>query len=213
MSSKLEVPRNINLFKSAIVATGTVALSATLSIMPSNSENTQESNPTVAHGVETDQGVLDHQQEVLLQKRAMFSTSRSVVRKPLQSAQPRQEVYCWDGKRQFSINNAKDKVRRNIGISCLQAAKQDWYTPTSYKAQVQCMVRLFTKESRYDETARNESGAYGIPQALPGNKMASAGSDWRTNPATQIEWGLHYIDKRYGTPCGAWDHSKREGWY
>ena len=52
------------------------------------------------------------------------------------------------------------------------------------------------------------SGAYGIPQSLPGSKMASAGADWETNPATQITWGLGYIGGRYGTPCGAWDHSE-----
>jgi len=57
------------------------------------------------------------------------------------------------------------------------------------------------------------SGAYGIPQALPGSKMASAGADWATNPATQITWGLGYITGRYGTPCGAWNHSQATGWY
>ena len=61
--------------------------------------------------------------------------------------------------------------------------------------------------------AANSSGAYGIPQALPGSKMASAGADWQTNPATQIAWGLGYIAGRYGTPCGAWDHSESNGWY
>ena len=57
------------------------------------------------------------------------------------------------------------------------------------------------------------SGAYGIPQALPGSKMASAGSDWRTNPKTQIKWGLGYISGRYGDPCGAWSHFLRKNWY
>jgi len=61
--------------------------------------------------------------------------------------------------------------------------------------------------------AANPSGAYGIPQALPGSKMASAGADWATNPATQITWGLGYITSRYGTPCGAWGQSQSAGWY
>ena len=56
-------------------------------------------------------------------------------------------------------------------------------------------------------------GAYGIPQALPGSKMASAGADWATNPVTQIRWGLGYIQDRYGSPCGAWGHSQSHGWY
>ena len=61
--------------------------------------------------------------------------------------------------------------------------------------------------------AANPSGAYGIPQALPGSKMASVGADWRTNPVTQITWGLGYIKSRYKTPCGAWAHSQSSGWY
>ncbi len=80
--------------------------------------------------------------------------------------------------------------------------------------QFACLVALWQKESGWRVNAYNSgSGAYGIPQALPGTKMASAGADWETNPATQIAWGLGYIGGRYGTPCGAWDHSQRRGWY
>jgi hypothetical protein len=77
-----------------------------------------------------------------------------------------------------------------------------------------CLVALWNKESGWRVNAYNaSSGAYGIPQSLPGSKMASAGADWETNPATQISWGLGYIAGRYGTPCGAWGHSQRVGWY
>ena len=76
-----------------------------------------------------------------------------------------------------------------------------------------CLVALFNRESHWNVYAANPSGAYGIPQALPGSKMASAGADWATNPATQITWGLNYIGGRYGTPCGAWAHSQSAGWY
>ena len=80
--------------------------------------------------------------------------------------------------------------------------------------QYSCLQSLWTKESGWKHTADNPtSSAYGIPQALPGAKMASAGSDWRTNPATQIRWGLGYIDDRYGTPCAAWRHSQANSWY
>ncbi|WP_254431445.1 lytic transglycosylase domain-containing protein [Agromyces sp. Marseille-P2726] len=80
--------------------------------------------------------------------------------------------------------------------------------------QFGCLVALWNKESGWNVYAENRSsGAYGIPQALPGSKMASAGSDWQTNPATQISWGLGYIAGRYGTPCAAWDTSERQGWY
>lgn len=77
-----------------------------------------------------------------------------------------------------------------------------------------CLVALWKKESGWRVNAHNKSsGAYGIPQALPGTKMGSAGADWETNPATQITWGLGYISGRYGTPCGAWGHSQARGWY
>lgn len=77
-----------------------------------------------------------------------------------------------------------------------------------------CLVALWNRESGWNVYANNpSSGAYGIPQSLPGSKMASAGEDWATNPATQISWGLSYILGRYGTPCGAWGHSEENGWY
>jgi hypothetical protein len=80
--------------------------------------------------------------------------------------------------------------------------------------QYSCLVSLWNKESGWNAYANNpSSGAYGIPQSLPGSKMASAGADWATNPATQITWGLGYISARYGDPCGAWGHSQRVGWY
>ncbi|RAY14518.1 lytic transglycosylase domain-containing protein [Actinomadura craniellae] len=79
--------------------------------------------------------------------------------------------------------------------------------------QFGCLVELWMKESGWRTTAANPSGAYGIPQALPGSKMASAGADWRTNPRTQIKWGLNYIKSRYKTPCGGWAAFNRQGWY
>ncbi len=80
-------------------------------------------------------------------------------------------------------------------------------------SQYGCLNNLWTQESGWRYNAQNASGAYGIPQALPGSKMASAGADWLTNPATQIKWGLGYIKAMYVTPCGAWDHEVAYGWY
>lgn len=79
--------------------------------------------------------------------------------------------------------------------------------------QFPCLNKLWNKESGWRTSAANPSGAFGIPQALPGSKMSSVGSDWRTNPATQIKWGLGYIEGRYGSPCKAWSHSQSSGWY
>ncbi|SNR50550.1 lytic transglycosylase domain-containing protein [Actinomadura mexicana] len=84
----------------------------------------------------------------------------------------------------------------------------------SGSGQFGCLVNLWNKESHWNAHAANpSSGAYGIPQALPGSKMASAGPDWQNNATTQIKWGLGYIKNRYGTPCGAWSHSQSVGWY
>ncbi|SDY00084.1 hypothetical protein SAMN05444365_101337 [Micromonospora pattaloongensis] len=80
--------------------------------------------------------------------------------------------------------------------------------------QMPCLDKLWTKESGWNHRASNPStGAYGIPQALPGSKMGSAGADWQSSPATQIEWGLGYIKDRFDTPCGAWSHFQNTGWY
>ena len=80
--------------------------------------------------------------------------------------------------------------------------------------QYSCLVKLWERESNWRVNAYNaSSGAYGIPQALPGNKMATAGPDWLTNPETQINWGLGYIKSRYGSPCGALSHSDSHNWY
>jgi hypothetical protein len=76
-----------------------------------------------------------------------------------------------------------------------------------------CLLDLWNQESGWRYDAENPSGAYGIPQSLPGDKMLSAGADWQTNPATQINWGLGYIKSVYGTPCGAWNHEVNDGWY
>lgn len=80
--------------------------------------------------------------------------------------------------------------------------------------QFDCFNNIIMRESMWRVNATNpSSGAYGIPQALPGSKMASVGSDWRTNPATQIIWGIKYMKDRYGSPCGAWSFKSANGWY
>jgi hypothetical protein len=82
------------------------------------------------------------------------------------------------------------------------------------EGQYSCLDALWTRESGWNTYATNgSSGAYGIPQALPAYKMASAGADWRTNPVTQISWGLSYIASAYGDPCAALSHSSSYGYY
>ncbi|MCP2336735.1 transglycosylase SLT domain-containing protein [Actinomadura rupiterrae] len=100
------------------------------------------------------------------------------------------------------------RAQRNQAIAKRMVAKRGWST-----RQYKCLVKLWNRESHWNQKAGNPSGAYGIPQALPGSKMRSAGKDWRTNPQTQIKWGLRYIKGRYGTPCRALGHSNARGWY
>jgi hypothetical protein len=84
----------------------------------------------------------------------------------------------------------------------------------SQSSQWGCLLNIWNRESGWNYQAENPySGAYGIPQALPGSKMATAGADWQTNPATQIKWGLGYIQSIYGTPCGAWNFELANGYY
>ena len=88
------------------------------------------------------------------------------------------------------------------------AAQRGWGSD-----QFSCLYQLWDHESGWRVDAQNPSGAYGIPQALPGDKMAAYGADWQTNPTTQIKWGLDYIGGRYGTPCDAWNSWQANGWY
>lgn len=90
----------------------------------------------------------------------------------------------------------------------LSAQKYGWGSD-----QFSCLSSLWQKESGWNYQAYNSSGATGIPQSLPGSKMASFGDDWQTNAATQIAWGLDYISRGYGTPCSAWGHSQSVNWY
>ena len=82
------------------------------------------------------------------------------------------------------------------------------------EGQYKCLNRLWTKESNWNYQARNpRSGAHGIAQALPASKMEKVGTDWRTNPITQIQWGLLYVSERYDTPCAAWNKFRRSNFY
>jgi hypothetical protein len=113
-------------------------------------------------------------------------------------------------RRQEARERATRSALRNPkAVARIMVADRGWGA-----GQFSCLDSLWNRESRWNLHASNpSSGAYGIPQALPGSKMAGAGSDWRNNPVTQIRWGLNYIADRYGTPCGAWGHSQASGWY
>ncbi|MCO6006666.1 lytic transglycosylase domain-containing protein [Actinoallomurus purpureus] len=126
---------------------------------------------------------------------------------PVQAASPTTaaERVAVSAQKKLSRKQRNQRIAKPL-------VKKRWHR--TYKRQFTCLVKLWNRESSWNHTAHNPwSGAYGIPQALPGKKMRSAGKDWKSNPATQIKWGLKYIKGRYKTPCGAWSHMDRTGWY
>lgn len=107
------------------------------------------------------------------------------------------------------IRLARTPMGARLVARALIAQKYKWNA-----RQFTCLNSLWTKESNWRYRAQNKrTGAYGIPQAYPGSRMALIAKDWRTNPVTQMQWGLRYIDGRYGTPCAAWAKFKRSNWY
>lgn len=101
-------------------------------------------------------------------------------------------------------------------VGSVQAIAQGMLADRGMADQWGCFEAIIGQESGWNPYAQNpSSGAYGIPQALPGSKMASHGADWATNPATQIAWAIDYMNGRYGSPCGAYDFkfTQGNGWY
>jgi hypothetical protein len=138
-------------------------------------------------------------------------TSRSVSRPALVRVQRATKQSALPASRQDVSGAVTETVQatdpRDIAMGML--ADYGWSSD-----QFSCLDDLYEHESGWNPTANNSySGAYGIPQALPGDKMAAYGSDWQTNPETQLEWGLAYIQDRYGSPCGAWSFWTSNNWY
>ena len=111
------------------------------------------------------------------------------------------------------VSQQVEMARTSVGAK--KVAKSIMLNEYAWGAdQFNCLNRLWTKESHWNYKARNKrSGAHGIPQALPAIRMESISSDWRTNPVTQMRWGLRYIEARYDSPCGAWAKFKRSRYY
>lgn len=157
----------------------------------------------VSDAVIVDQGAQRRVEEVQAkadgQQRATAQAKKEAAERREAAAKAKREK-----ERQAALEAADPKV-----VARAMLADYGWD-----EGQFSCLDNIWSQESGWRVDAENpSSGAYGIPQSLPGTKMASAGSDWRTNPATQIEWGLGYIEGRYGSPCAAWDFKKGAGWY
>ena len=120
---------------------------------------------------------------------------------------PRTQVERVGTKQPQPVYTGTPNSAQQIARSMMQS-KYGWGSD-----EFSCLVQMWNNESGWRTNAYNPSGAYGIPQALPGSKMASAGPDWQTSASTQIAWGLQYIASRYGTPCGAWGFWQAHNYY
>jgi hypothetical protein len=171
-----------------------------------------------------------HTVSLTQQAESQFTAAEAEARQAAQEAARVQAAEDAHERRRAAEERAAELAAQEAAEEAAAAAAEaeDFAVQSSYSAtqiqamarqmvpsdQFQCFSAIVDHESSWDYTATNSySGAYGLMQALPGSKMSSAGADWQTNPATQIEWGLMYMDDRYGSPCGAWEFWQANGWY
>jgi hypothetical protein len=129
------------------------------------------------------------------------------------AATPIGSMFSSDMALVSSISRQVEMARTSVGAK--KVAKAIMSEEFGFNdSQFQCLNSLWTKESHWNYKSHNKSsGAHGIPQALPADKMSVIATDWRTNPVTQIRWGLRYITMRYDTPCKAWSFFKSRNYY
>lgn len=171
----------------------------------------------VAQAAELSSNQIDTDAALAAARRSGVQRASALTRRQ-QLAADAKAAALSNARRMAAERAARDLARQGIldraqsnprAVGRLLVADHGWAD-----SQFGCLDSLWNRESHWRWNASNgSSGAYGIPQALPGSKMASIGSDWDTNPVTQITWGLQYISGRYGTPCSAWGHSQAFNWY
>jgi hypothetical protein len=190
--------RNTVMFSSvAVAATGAAVVGGVLSSPTSISNASSSISPTAVRPLSA----------AKLKERAEGVTSRSQDRRDAADPVKKAALAQTDGPAMTRTEDLSDEDPRNIARALLGefGFSQD---------QFSCLDSLYVGESGWRVDADNpSSSAYGIPQALPGSKMSSAGADWATNPVTQIRWGLGYIADRYGSPCSAMSFKNGNGWY
>ncbi|PKV87586.1 transglycosylase SLT domain-containing protein [Streptomyces sp. TLI_146] len=159
---------------------------------------------------------------------AQSAQASAAAKKSAEEAARLQAAKDAKSKKESADEKAKEREQEQIASRSATRdpasfPQQSSYTVEQVKAiarqivpadQFQCFSNIVNHESTWNYLAVNSSsGAYGLVQALPGSKMSSVGSDWRTNPATQIKWGLNYMNSSYHSPCGAWSFWQANSWY
>lgn len=187
-----------------------VFIGLTLAVAPSTAV-APEQTQTTAKKTQTTQKKTTPAKTIKKKTVTRKATSTKRVKKTSRSS-VRTKTYTTpaSGKRKCeSWEDWTTPCGKNQRIGYAQASDRGWTG-----RQWVCLKKLWYRESGWSKNSGSpDGGAFGIPQALPGSKMASAGSDWRTNAATQIKWGLGYIDNRYGSPCSAYAHWQSHNWY
>ncbi|WP_371498851.1 lytic transglycosylase domain-containing protein [Kitasatospora sp. NBC_00374] len=192
------------------VTTVDVASATLLADVPSGDQaqivSDNFSRQATAQQVSADAAAKKAAEEAARQKAAADAQAKADAEKAAKAA---------EAKRKADEEAAnRDKARTTLAAVSPGSVQEMALQIVGDDAQFQCFSQIVKRESGWDYTATNaSSGAYGLVQALPGSKMASAGADWRTNPATQIKWGLKYMNDRYGSPCGAWSFWQSHHWY
>ncbi|MFB6986672.1 lytic transglycosylase domain-containing protein [Streptomyces sp. NPDC056178] len=156
-------------------------------------------------------------------KKSVEEAARIQAAKDAKSKKAAAEDKLEQERKEKKERDAAERASRSSVRSASSFATQSSYTVAQVQAmarqmvpadQFQCFSNIVNHESTWNYRATNpSSGAYGLVQALPGSKMSSAGADWQTNPATQIKWGLSYMNASYGSPCGAWSFWQANHWY
>ncbi|MEV5004709.1 transglycosylase SLT domain-containing protein [Streptomyces sp. NPDC093064] len=147
--------------------------------------------------------------QTAIAKKAEAETKKAEAEKAAKEAKERAALQAA-ASRSASRDASSFPVQSSYSISQIQAMARSMVPA----GQFQCFSNIVDHESSWNYRAVNpSSGAYGLFQALPGSKMSSVGADWQTNPATQIKWGLNYMDSRYGSPCDAWNFWQANHWY
>jgi HPt (histidine-containing phosphotransfer) domain-containing protein len=216
----VSVVAGIDLFSSpgSSAASGQVSGRAEMAVL--NSEKARAaSTPSATPSLSAEEHAQEvarmrNQLEAVEQARKAAQDQAQVKRAAKNAALARYEALRKTNESSRDERASRDAERKKLEGTPKEVAKNLLPDHGWGEGQFTCLEKLWNKESRWRVDADNPtSSAYGIPQALPGNRMAAYGSDWRTNPVTQIKWGLDYIEDRYGSPCSAWSHSQAKGWY
>jgi hypothetical protein len=192
----------------ALIAAGAFTVAATATAT-ATTWISGPSTSTASRAHEADVGLLLTVSGQTLQTQAFQQSTTSQAQQAYQIRDAAAQLAAahWNAARVKAAKKAAPRSPQRIAEAML--ASFHWSS-----RQFSCLDPLWAHESGWNVTAYNAgSGAYGIPQALPGSRMASAGPDWQTNAATQIRWGLRYIKGTYGSPCAAWGHEQATGWY